>query len=46
MNHSKKYDMVKRFYDNGLWTKYMVYNAVGKYITAAEYTEIIGEEYE
>lgn len=44
---SKKYNLVKRYYDNGLWNKKMVHNAVVKsWITAAEYEEITGEVYE
>lgn len=44
---SKKYSLVKRYYDNGLWNKAMVRNAVVKgWITAAEYEEITGEVYE
>lgn len=44
---SKKYNLVKRYYDNGLWNKEMVRNAVVKsWITAAEYEEITGEVYE
>ena len=44
---SKKYNLVKRYYDNGLWNKEMVHNAVAKgWITAAEYEEITGEVYE
>ena len=43
---SKKYNLVKRYYD-GLWNKEMVHNAVVKgWITAAEYEEITGEVYE
>ncbi len=44
---SKKFNLVKRYYDNGLWNKVMVRNAVVKgWITAAEYEEITGEVYE
>lgn len=47
MEHSKNYEKVKRYYDNGLWTKNMVANAVKKgWITAEEYQEITGEPYE
>lgn len=51
MMHSKKYAMVKRFYDEKRWTKAMVKNAVTHpapdraWITADEYREITGEEY-
>ncbi len=44
---SKKFNLVKRYYDNGLWNKAMVRNAVVKgWIAAAEYEEITGEVYE
>lgn len=46
MEHSKKFNMVKKYYDKKLWTKKMVYNAVGRWITADEYKEITDEEYE
>ena len=44
--HSKNFEKVKGYYDKGLWSKKRVYNAVGKWITAEEYQEITGEEYE
>lgn len=44
--HSKNFEKVKRYYDEGNWTKKMVRNAVVKgWITEAEYTEIVGEAY-
>lgn len=44
---SKKYKKVKKFYDEGLWTKSQVHDAVEKmWITAEEYRLITGEEYE
>ena len=44
---SPKYNKVKKYYDDGLWSKSMVRNAVSKgWITAAEYKEITGEDYE
>lgn len=45
MGHSKNFDKVKNYYNSGLWTKTQVYNAVGKWITEAEYEEITGETY-
>ena len=46
MEHSPKFDAVKRYYDEKLWTKKMVKNAVKKgWITPAEYQEISGEVY-
>lgn len=41
--YSKKFDSVKRYYDNGLWTAEMVRNAVGRWITADEAEEILIE---
>lgn len=51
MEHSKKFDTVKKFFDNGLWSKKKVRNAVknptlSPWITKDEYREITGEEYE
>ena len=44
--HSKKYEKVKIYYDQGVWTIDMVRNAVVKgWITEEEFTEITGEEY-
>lgn len=43
--HSKNYQKVKNYYDRGLWDIDRVYNAVGKWITEAEYKEITGFTY-
>jgi len=44
---SPKFDLVKKYYDEGLWSKAKVHNAVVKgWITAAEYEEIVGEPYD
>lgn len=44
---SKKFLKVKKYYDEGLWSKTMVANAVVKgWITAEEYEIITGEPYE
>lgn len=51
--HSKNFDKIKTYYENGVnnkrpaWSKEMVYNVVGKElgITESEYEEITGEEY-
>ena len=44
---SKKYTKVKKFYDDELWTKEQVRNAVVKeWITPEEYEMITGEIYE
>lgn len=43
---SKKFALVKKYYDSGVWNAAMVANAVMKgWITAAEYEEITGEVY-
>ena len=43
---SKNFEKVKLFYDAKLWPLNWVVNAVDKWITAAEYQEITGKEYE
>lgn len=43
---SKKFNTVKTHYENGLWSIAMVRNAVNKWITVEEFTEITGEAYE
>lgn len=44
--HSPKFDLVKRYYDEGLWNKKAVKNAVKKgWITPEEYEEITGSPY-
>lgn len=44
--HSPKFEKVKKYYDEGLWTKKMVGDAVVKnWITESEYEEIVGEPY-
>ena len=45
LTHSKNFEKVKRYYSMGVWTEHMVWNAVGKWITAEEYQEITGEPY-
>lgn len=42
---SAKYEMVKGYYDNGLWSIDRVWNVVGKAITEEEYKEITGFDY-
>ncbi len=40
------FEKIKKWYDEGLWTKAMVRNAVKKgKITAEQYEEIVGEPY-
>lgn len=46
MAHSRKFDLVKKYYTRKLWSKTRVRNAVVKgWITPAEYEEIVGEAY-
>lgn len=45
MEHSKKFDTVKNYYDKGLWSKHRVQMAVGRWITEEEYKEITGEDF-
>jgi len=44
MGHSKKFELVKSYYDRGLWNAKRVRDAVTKgWITAEECAEILGE---
>ena len=45
MQHSKKFNTVKRNYEASLWNLNMVRNAVNRWITESEYYEITGLEY-
>lgn len=43
---NKRCELVKRYYNRGLWKKKAVQDAVTKgWITAEEYAEIVGEPY-
>lgn len=43
---NKKFNLVKNYYDRGLWSEKRVHDAVEKnWITAEEYKEITGEDY-
>lgn len=42
MEHSKNFEKVKNYYENGLWSLDKVMSAVGRWITAEEYKEITG----
>ncbi len=43
---SKKFDVVKKYFDGGFWSVKQVRNAVVKgWITEDEFEEIVGEEY-
>ncbi len=45
--HSEKFELVKSLYNKRLWSKKRIHDAVVKnWITAEEYKEITGEEYE
>ncbi len=44
--HSQKFELVKGFYESGVWKKKAVKNAVVKgWITETEYMEIVGEPF-
>lgn len=43
---SKKFNIVQQHYNDGNWNITMVRNAVNKWITPEEFTEITGETYE
>lgn len=43
---SKNFEKVKSFYAANLWSLGMVSNAVDRWITADEFLEITGKEYE
>lgn len=45
MEHSEKFEKVRIYYKNHLWSLNQVYNAVGKWITEDEYKEITGKEF-
>ena len=46
VEHSARYELVKKYYDRPLWSKARVHKAVEcKWITADEYKEITSEEY-
>ena len=44
---SANFEKVKSYYNNGKghWSKKQVWNAVGRWITTAEYKLITGEDY-
>ncbi|MBO5970644.1 MAG: XkdX family protein [Clostridia bacterium] len=41
-----RYEDVKNYYIRGIWTKVMVRNAVGRWITEEEFKQITGDDYE
>ena len=41
MEHSPKFELVKSYYDRGLWSADRVRKAVGKWITEEECEEIL-----
>lgn len=43
MKHSEKFELVKSYYERGMWDASRVKNAVGKWITAEEAAEILRE---
>lgn len=45
--HSPKFEQLKKWYDEGKWSKKRIHDAVVKgWITEEEYFEITGEVYE
>ena len=44
MEHSPKFEIVKSYYDRGLWNARMVENAVGRWITEEEAQEILAQK--
>lgn len=46
MAKSAKFDLVKHYYAEGIWSIIRVHKAVGKWITAEEFEEITGQPYE
>lgn len=44
--HSKNFNKVKWYYNHGQWNKYRVWMAVNRWITADEYKEITGEDWD
>ena len=42
--HSPNFDKVKKYFEDKLWSKKMVEDAAGRWITAAEVKEIIFPE--
>ena len=42
---SKRFNLVKHYYDVGLWDKSRVHAAVDKWITVDEYKIITGDDY-
>lgn len=43
--HSEKYEKVRNYYKTGMWTLKQVRNAVGRWITEAEFKEITGMDF-
>lgn len=43
--HSPNFEKVRGYYKRGLWSIDQVRNAVGKWITKAEYKEITGQDF-
>ena len=46
VTHSPKFDLVKSYYDRGLWSADRVRKAVGHWITAEEAAEILRDKVE
>lgn len=46
VEHSPKFDLVRRYYNYKLWSLKRVHDAVGRWITPEEFEEITGQVYE
>lgn len=42
--HNSKFELVKQYYDSGLWNKQMVSNAIERWITKEEAEKIMKEK--
>ena len=40
------FEKVKKYFDSGVWDEHRVHDAVSKWITAEEFKEITGKDYE
>jgi hypothetical protein len=43
MKHSEKFELVKSYYERGLWSADRVRKAIGRWITVNEAEEILNE---
>lgn len=45
MEHSERFELVKKYFENGNWDENRVRKAVGKWITEEEFKEITGKDF-